>query len=83
MKHYYYIADSIYWYDSVSSYMALASLTKDFTDYSKLEDLDNEVFGLFLDMKVTRYIINQRAYVVVKNFINIDTKEHFIIFTPE
>lgn len=44
MKHYYYIADSIYWYDLLSSYMVLASLTKDFTDYSKLEDLDNEVF---------------------------------------
>lgn len=79
MKHYYHTLKSIDWNDSIDSYSELVKITKEFTDYSEFREFDIGAINLYLDPKLTRYVIDGISYVPIKNFINISTGEHFVI----
>lgn len=77
MLNYYYIDEEKY--NEVTTFENLKRVTNNFEDCSKLFELSDDDIKLFLDPKLTRIIIDGMSYVISKNFINISSKENFII----
>ena len=79
MKNYIYIDNAVYPEQMILRYSKLSNKTQGFTNFDGFTQANDGILDNYIDSHTSRIIYNQKSYIVVKNFIDIESNTQFII----
>jgi len=79
MKNYIYIDNAVYPEQMILRVCKLSNKTQGFTNFDGFTQANDGILDNYIDSHTSRIIYNQKSYIVVKNFIDIESNTQFII----